>query len=125
MSVKDLQEVQAGLAEQLKQQKLLPEEDVRSLLRLPSPERVQDMSIIAALAYMMALDVGRAFRVAKLRRRALAFSERFTTLGGLLRTSPFRSRESNLHRPNRGCHRETNSVSLALAAGVSSVACGA
>lgn len=86
MSVKDLQEVQAGLAEQLKQQRLLPKEDVRSLLRLPSPERVQDMSIIAALGYMMALDVGRAFRVAKLRRRALAFSERFTTLGGLLPT---------------------------------------
>ena len=86
MSVKDLQEVQAGLAEQLKQQRLLPEEDVRSLLRLPSPERVQDMSIIAALGYMMALDVGRAFRVAKLRRRALAFSERLTTLGGFLPT---------------------------------------
>ena len=71
MSVKELQEVQAGLAEQLKQQKLLPEEDVRSLLRLPSPERVQDMSIIVALVYMMALDVGRAFRIAKLRRGAL------------------------------------------------------
>jgi hypothetical protein len=86
MSVKDLQEVQTALAEQLKAQRLLPEEDVRSLLRLPSSGRVQDMSIIVALAYMMALDVGRAFRVAKLRRRALAFSERLTTLGGFLPT---------------------------------------
>jgi len=86
MSAKELQDVQAGLAEQLKQQRLLPEEDLRLLLRLPSPERVQEMSIVFALGYMMVLDVGRAFRIAKLRRRALALSERFTTLGGFLRT---------------------------------------
>lgn len=86
MSVKDLQEIQAGLAEQLKQQRLLPEEDVRSLLRLPSPERVQDMSIIVALGYMLALDVGRAFLVAKLRRSALAIGQRLTTFGGFLPT---------------------------------------
>ena len=86
MSAKELQDVQTGLAEQLKQQRLLPEEDLRLLLRLPSPERVQEMSIVLALGYMMVLDVGRAFRIAKLRRRALALSERFTTLGGFLRT---------------------------------------
>ena len=86
MSAKELQDVQTGLAEQLKQQRLLPEEDLRLLLRLPSPERVQEMSIVFALGYMMVLDVGRAFRIAKLRRRALALSERFTTLGGFLRT---------------------------------------
>jgi hypothetical protein len=86
MSVKELQEVQAGLARQLMQQRLLPEDDVRSLLRLPSPERVQEMSIIAALVYMMALDVGRSFRVAKLRRRALALGQQLSTLGGLLPT---------------------------------------
>lgn len=86
MSAKELQDVQAGLAEQLKQQRLLPEEDLRLLLRLPSPERVQEMSIVFALGYMMVLDVGRAFRIAKLRRRALALSERLTTLGGFLRT---------------------------------------
>lgn len=86
MSVRELQEIQAGLAQQLQQQQLLPEEDVRSLLRLPSPERVQEMSILVALVYMMALDVGRAFRITKLRRRALALSERLTTLGGFFRT---------------------------------------
>ena len=86
LSVRELQDVQAGLAQQLKEQKLLPEEDVRSLLRLPSPELVQEMSILVALGYMMALDVGRAFRIARLRRRALALGERFTTLGGFLPT---------------------------------------
>ena len=86
MSARELQEVQTGLAEQLKQQNLLPEEDVRSLLHLPSPERVQEMSMLFALGYMMALDLGRSFRIAKLRRRALAFGERLTTLGGFLPT---------------------------------------
>ncbi|MGA8311170.1 MAG: hypothetical protein WB755_14145 [Terriglobales bacterium] len=86
LSVRELQEVQGGLAQQLMQQRLLPEEDVRSLLRLPSPERVQQMSIISALLYMMALDLGRSFRVAKLRRHALVLSEQFTTLGGFLLT---------------------------------------
>jgi hypothetical protein len=35
---------------------------------------------------MMALDLGRSFRVARSRRHALALSERFTTLGGFLPT---------------------------------------
>jgi hypothetical protein len=86
ISVKELQEIQTGLAQRLKQQKLVPEEDVRSLLRLPSPEGVQAMSIIVALGYMMALDAGRAFRTAKLRRRALSGSQWLTTIGGLLPT---------------------------------------
>ena len=86
MSARELQVIQTGLAEQLKQQNLLPEEDVRSLLHLPSPERVQEMSMLLALGYMMALDLGRSFRIAKLRRRALAFGERLTTLCGFLPT---------------------------------------
>jgi hypothetical protein len=86
MSLKELQEVQAQLSQHLEQQNLLPEADLRSLLRLPSPERVQQLSILAALAYMMALDVGRAFRIARLRRRALGFRERLSTLGGFLTT---------------------------------------
>jgi hypothetical protein len=86
MSLRDLQEVQAQLSQHLEKQKLLPEADLRSLLRLPSPERVQELSIIAALAYMIALDVGRAFGTARLRRRALGFSGRLATLGGFLTT---------------------------------------
>ena len=125
MSAKELQEVQTGLAEQLKQQRLLPEADVRSLLRLPSPERVQEMSILFALGYMMALDVGRAFRIAKLRRRALAFGERVTTLGGFLPTRHAALERAISTARARGGHRETHPVSIALAAGISPVACGA
>ena len=86
LSLKELQEVQAQLSQHLEKQKLLPEADLRLLLHLPSPERVRELSIITALAYMMALDVGRAFRIARLRRRALGFRERLATLGGFLTT---------------------------------------
>jgi hypothetical protein len=82
MSLKELQEVQAQLSQRLEKQRLLPEADVRSLLRLPSPERVQELSIVTALGYMMVLDLARAFRVAQLRRHALSFGEAMLTLGG-------------------------------------------
>ena len=86
LSIKELQEVQATLSQQLKEQKLLPQADLRSLLRLPSQERVQQLSIVVALAYMMVLDVSRAFRIAKIRRHALGLGEKLVTLGGVLRT---------------------------------------
>jgi hypothetical protein len=84
LSLKELQDVRARLAGQLQQQKLLPQADLQSLLRLPSPERVQKLSIVVALVYMVVLDVARSFRIAKLRRRTLRFSEKLQTLGGFL-----------------------------------------
>ena len=86
LSIKELQEMQTRLAQPLAEQKLLPQSDLRSLLRLPSAERVQELSIVIALIYMMALDVARAFRIARLRRRALGLGECVTTIGGLLAT---------------------------------------
>ncbi|MBZ5573423.1 MAG: hypothetical protein LAO09_16265 [Acidobacteriia bacterium] len=86
LSLKELQESQGRLAQQLAGQDLLPQSDLRSLLRLPSRERVLELSIVVALVYMMVLDVGRAFRIAKLRRHALPFGQKFTTLAGFLPT---------------------------------------
>jgi len=86
LSIKELQELQGRMAQQLAGQQLLPQADLRSLLRLPSRERVEKLPIVAALAYMMVLDVGRAFRIAKLRRRALPFQEKISTLAGFLAT---------------------------------------
>jgi hypothetical protein len=86
LSLKELQEFQGRLAQQLAGQDLLPQSDLRSLLRLPSRERVQELSIVVALAYMMVLDISRAFRIAKLRRRALPFGQKFSTLAGFLPT---------------------------------------
>lgn len=84
LSLKELQEVRTRLAQQLQEQKLLPQSDLQSLLRLPSPERVQRLPIIVALVYMVMLDLARSFRIAKLRRRTLQFSEKLQTLGGFL-----------------------------------------
>lgn len=93
LSIKELQETQAALSQQLREQRLLPQADLRSLLQLPSQERVQEMWMAVALVYMMLLDVSRAFRIAKLRRHALGFSEKALTLGGFMRT-----RHSDLER---------------------------
>lgn len=86
LSLKELQEVQGRLAQQLQEQDLLPQSDLHSLLRLPSAERVRKMSILVALPYMIALDLARAFRVAKLRRHALSISQQLLTLAGFLPT---------------------------------------
>ena len=86
ISLRELQELQAAHAEQLAEQKLLPASGLRALLRLPSRERVENVPMLAAVAYMMLLDVARVFRVARLRRCTLGFGEQLTTLGGFLPT---------------------------------------
>jgi hypothetical protein len=87
MTQKELQEFHQQLAGQLKQQRLVSERDLQALLTLPSRERVQQLSMVTALGYMFALDIARALRVARLRRHALSFGEKLTTLGGFLKTS--------------------------------------
>ena len=86
LSIKELQEMQAKLAQELEAQRLLPQQDLRSLLRLPSQEAANKMFILIALPYMMVLDAVRVFRIAALRRHALGFAEKVTTLGGFLKT---------------------------------------
>jgi hypothetical protein len=86
ISRKELQDMHENLAQQLAGQRLLPEADLGVLLRLPSQERVESLPMMAALVYMMTLDVVRVFRVARLRRHPLSFSEQVSTLGGLLKT---------------------------------------
>ncbi len=86
LSMKELQELQESLAQQLAAQHLLPEADLRALLRLPDANLVKRLPTVVALVYMMILDVIRLFRVARLRRRALTFGECVQTLGGFLPT---------------------------------------
>ncbi len=87
LSMRELQELQEKLAQQLDEQNLLPQADIRSLLKLPSQEQVDRMFAPISLVYMMALDVARAFQIAKLRRHALSFGEQISTLGGFLKTA--------------------------------------
>ena len=90
LSMRELQELQAQLSQQLAAQHLLPEADLRALLRLPDAKRVARLPIVMAIIYMMLLDVARKFRVARLRRHALGASQLLMTLGGFL---PTRHRE--------------------------------
>src|SRR6202008_3665545 len=86
LSMKELQELQEGLAQQLATQNLLPAADLRALLRMPDAKRVAKLPIVVALVYMLILDVIRVFRVAGLRRHALSMSESLTTLAGFFST---------------------------------------
>src|SRR5271166_3539001 len=90
LSMKELQELQQRLAQQLAAQNLLPEADLRALLRMPDANRVARLPIIAALGYMMILDAIRVFRVARLRCHALSFAGYVQTVAGFL---PTRNRE--------------------------------
>src|SRR5215472_4907672 len=65
LSMKELQELQEGLSQQLASQRLLPEADLRQLLRMPDENFVRKLPIVVALVYMMILDVVRVFRVAR------------------------------------------------------------
>lgn len=85
-SRKELQDIQAKMAEQLAEQKVLRESDVRSALRLPSQETVDRLPAAVALVYMFLLDLLRPLRIARLRSGSLQGSEYVRTLGGLRAT---------------------------------------
>jgi hypothetical protein len=86
LSRKELQELQESLSQQLAAQHLLPEADLRALLRMPDADRVNRLPIVVALVYMMILDVVRMLGVARLRRHALSFGETLKTFFGFLPT---------------------------------------
>ncbi|MGH9512888.1 MAG: hypothetical protein ACRD2U_12220 [Terriglobales bacterium] len=86
LSMRELQDLQAQFSQQLAAQNLLPEADLRALLRLPDPERVARLPIVVAIVYMVILDISRTFRVARLRRHALRGNASLATLAGFLPT---------------------------------------
>jgi hypothetical protein len=86
LSRKEIQELQAQLGADLESQRLLPQADLRQMLRLPSQKTVDRLPIVVAIVYMMLLDVFRLFRVAKLRRHALRAGQYLTTLFGFFPT---------------------------------------
>src|SRR5690348_8515955 len=96
LSMKELQEMQENLSQQLAAQRLLPEADLRALLKMPDREGALRIPIFIALPYMVILDVLRKFRVARLRRHALGFGGYITTLFGFLPTT-HRELEKAIH----------------------------
>jgi hypothetical protein len=96
LSMKELQELQESLSRELASQRLLPEADLRALLRMPNAQQVARLPIPIALVYMMILDVVRMFGVARLRRHALSTGEYLTTFFGFFPTQ-HRELEKAIH----------------------------
>jgi hypothetical protein len=86
MSLKEMQDLSAGLVEDLSSQHILATSDLERLFQLPDARQVQSMSIPRALANMVFLDLVRPFRVWALRRRGLGVGGVLLTLGGILPT---------------------------------------
>lgn len=86
LSMSELEQQHTMLAQRLTARGVLPVADLNSLLRLPSAAMVSGLPLMVALVYMIVLDLMRPLRIAHVRRQALGWGEKFTTLGGLLRT---------------------------------------
>ena len=86
LSMSELEQQHTMLAQRLAARGVLPIADLNLLLRLPSAAMVSGLPLMVALVYMIVLDLMRPLRVARVRRDALGWGEKVTTLGGLLRT---------------------------------------
>ena len=86
LSLREAQELREKLASQLTSQRVLPQADWQSLMRLPTPETVEKLPMPAALVYMMVLDLIRPVRAAAMRRHRLSAGEVLASLGGFLPT---------------------------------------
>jgi hypothetical protein len=87
LTMKELEEMQANMARQLSEQKLVLQRHLYHVFRLPSARRVQRLPAILALIGMLMMDFARPFHIARLRLRVLGFGGAIVTLGGLLRTN--------------------------------------
>lgn len=84
LSLQEVRSEQTRLTEELERQKLFSSSTLAPVFRLPSEERVRSLPLPLALAAMMLLDLARAGHAARLRRQALGFWGRVTSLGGVL-----------------------------------------
>ncbi len=80
----ELEAVTATLTSQVGAQGLFSAADFLPLLNIPSAEEIRSLNLLHAWWIMLRLDVARPFQVGRLRRRVLAGSRKWTTLGGLL-----------------------------------------
>jgi len=68
----------------LAHQKMIPQADLRRLLRLPTPQQARHWPAITALTYMVTSDVVLPFRVVRLRTRGMKIARVIRSVGGLL-----------------------------------------
>ena len=87
LSFKEARDLQEKYTAHLSSQRVIRPSYLRALFRVPTEEQVARMPILVMLAYMVALDILRPWRIARLRRRTLTRWQSVNSLGGLLRTS--------------------------------------
>jgi hypothetical protein len=84
LSLQEMQNMTAELAEQLHNQSLVSAEELKPLLSGPSKQEVERMSVPSALMLMFICDLKRPFRAARVRRGAITDLGRIRTIWGLL-----------------------------------------
>jgi hypothetical protein len=89
ISLKELHELESQYSEQLSEQELFSTAALEPFFSLPTPQEVEHLPALAALAWMVWLDLRRPFRIARLRMRVLGFGGSLLTCGGLFRTRNF------------------------------------
>ena len=86
LSMADLQNSEGDLATALVGQSLFSPAQLDRALRVPTSEHIRRIGAFPALAEMLLLDLGKPFRVARLRRIPSSLGTNFRSLGGLLST---------------------------------------
>jgi hypothetical protein len=93
LSMKEMQDVENSLRQQLAVQKLTFGNRLEALYDLPTPEDVAHMPMLVALLYMILIDLKRPFKRSILRLQATGFLSWFISCFGMRRT-----RNSDLER---------------------------
>ena len=86
VSLKEAKELSEKLGEQLRSLGILSPKDVESLIRLPSANEFEQMSLLTALWKMLLFDMEFPFRVWRLRQKMLWSHRKALSLVGLRRT---------------------------------------
>ncbi|MBZ5504288.1 MAG: hypothetical protein LAO78_02275 [Acidobacteriia bacterium] len=86
LSLQESKQLQESLTAKLAAQKLVRTADLAVLFRLPSTQSVERRALLPAIFSLLWIDLLRPFRVARLRRHALGFSQRVSTMGGMFRS---------------------------------------
>ena len=86
VSLKEAKELSEKLGEQLRSLGILSPKDVESLIRLPSANEFEQMSLLTALWKMLLFDIEFPFRVWRLRQKMLWSHRKALSLVGLRRT---------------------------------------
>ena len=99
----ELEAQTAALASRLHHQQVFREDDLASLLNVPSAQQVRRMRLLPAIWLMLRIDLARPLLVSRLRRRVLQGPQLISTLGGWLpsRDSGLESIVANVRRQAR------------------------